>query len=113
MKIVNVEKDIHIDVGKVIEKDVEKGVNSKRLEGKVLLNKEKKQAFMQVNGNFIQKESSEVFDKVQPEDVYKDADKDADKDIDVDIVAENSVKIQFNPKGYVVKGVDKGVDRRS
>ena len=30
---------------------------------------------------------------------------------DVDIVAENSVKIQFNPKGYVVQGVEKGIDK--
>ena len=29
----------------------------------------------------------------------------------VDIVAENNVKIQFNPKGYLGKGVDKGVDK--
>ena len=34
-----------------------------------------------------------------------------ERDKDVDVVAENTVKIQFNPKGYLGKGVDKIVDK--
>ena len=92
----------------VVEKDVDKDTDSKRLKAKVLLNQEKKQAsFMQVDGNFIKKELSEPLDEVQPEDVNKDINKVVHKD--VDFVAENNVKIQFNHKGYVQ--IDKDVDK--
>ena len=60
---------------------------------------------MQVDGNFIKKELSAPIAEMQPEDINKVVHK------DVDIVSENTVKIQFNPKGYVDKGFDKSVDK--